>query len=80
MSTQTMSTQTTMWNQDNFKILPDQDTLTALERDLRFHPSSGDRVQVLTRIRLLIYGIILMAFWTKHWQREAIATQLSQPT
>ena len=38
----------TMYSQDDFKVLPNQEQLSQLERDLKFHPSTGDNLQVLT--------------------------------
>lgn len=43
-----MDASTTMYNQDELKVLPNHDQLTSLDRKLTFHPSTADNLTTLT--------------------------------
>ncbi|MEZ4661751.1 MAG: phytanoyl-CoA dioxygenase family protein [Caldilineaceae bacterium] len=51
-----MQPATTMWNQNDFKILPSPEKLKTLARDLRFHPSTNTDLQMLTAEQVEFYN------------------------
>lgn len=54
--TDTTTSDKTMYNQDDLKVLPNHDQLTSLDRKLTFQPSSSDNLSVLSSEQIERYN------------------------